>query len=136
MDRDRSLAMGQTAVRYLVFLESLVGVLDSALTGDPIVLLGVSNAHGGNNSDIRKDVTGRNGVPQLNPRGVLFLDVSSILNTVFEDTRTEVVSADLGTHVLDTQVKREWLSCHPITTWWRGGPAGGGRTGTVDPNGL
>lgn len=63
-----------SSTAYLVFLESLVGVLDSALTGDPIVLLGVSNAHVGNDSDIRKDVIGRNGIPELNP-SVLCLDV-------------------------------------------------------------
>lgn len=52
------------------------------------------------------------------------------------DPRPEVVSSDLGTHVSDTRVKRDWLSCHPITTWWRVGSAGGGRTDMVDPNVL
>ncbi|KAI3373268.1 hypothetical protein L3Q82_006570 [Scortum barcoo] len=93
---DRSLAVvcafhgPNSSTEYQPGLLGVPGrVLDSAPTGDSIVLLGDFNAHVGNNSDTWRGVIGRNRPPDLNPSGVLLLDFCanhslSITNTMFE----------------------------------------------------
>ena len=76
---DRSLTVvsaygPNSSAEYPAFLEALGGVLESAPTGDSVVLLGDFNAHVGSNSSTWRGVIGRNALPDLNPCGVLSLD--------------------------------------------------------------
>ncbi|KAK0146684.1 Craniofacial development protein 2 [Merluccius polli] len=130
---------------YPPFLDSLEGVLESAPSGDSLVLLGDFNWEGG-----------RNGPPDLNPSGVQLLDFCarhrlSITNTMFkhkgvhmctwdQDTLGRssmidfvVVSSDLRPHVLDTRAKRgaELSTDHHLVVswlrWWGRMPVRPGR---------
>ncbi|KAI3367477.1 hypothetical protein L3Q82_026201 [Scortum barcoo] len=91
---DRSLAVvcaygPNSSTEYPAFLESLGGVLDSAPTGDSIVLLRDFNAHVGNDSDTWRGVIGRNSLPDLNPK-LVFCYWTSVLVTGLSITEHHV----------------------------------------------
>ena len=52
---------------YPPFLESLETVLESAPTGDSVIVLVYFNTHVGNDSNTWRDVIGRNGLPEPEP---------------------------------------------------------------------
>ncbi|KAI3365753.1 hypothetical protein L3Q82_000763 [Scortum barcoo] len=64
------------------------GVLDSAPTGDSIVLLGEFIAHVGNDSDTWRGVIGRYGLPDLNPERRSVIGLLCISHGLFMSTNT------------------------------------------------
>ena len=91
---DRSLTVvsaygPNSSAEYLAFLATLGGVLESAPTRDSVILLRDFNAHVSSDSITWRGVIGMNGLPNLNPSGVLLLDFCashslSITNTMFK----------------------------------------------------
>ncbi|TWW75358.1 hypothetical protein D4764_13G0000200 [Takifugu flavidus] len=77
----------------------LRGMLESALSGVSLILLGDSNAHVGNDSVTWRGVIGKKGPPNLNLNGVLLLDFCarlrmSITNTLFRHKRGKLAAAE------------------------------------------
>lgn len=67
-------------------MESPGGLLDGALTWGSIVGLRDFNAHVGNNSETWKGLVGRNGLPDLNPNGILVSDFYAMSQFVRKNT--------------------------------------------------
>ncbi len=132
-----------SSTEYPALLGSLGRVLESALTGDSVVLLGDFNAHLARDSDTWRGVFGRNGPHDLNPSGVLLLDFCAsyslfITNTMFEHKGVHkctwhqdtlgwrsmidfvVVSSDVRPYVLDIWVRRgaELSTDHHLVVSW------------------
>ncbi|TWW73543.1 hypothetical protein D4764_15G0009370 [Takifugu flavidus] len=80
---------------YPPFLESLEGVLESAPSGGSLVILGDFNAHGGKDSLTWRGVIGKNGPPDLNPNGVLLLDLCACLTSAdrYRQTKRSAATA-------------------------------------------
>ena len=73
---------------YAAFLEVLAWALQGAPVGD-FNTLGDFNVHVSNDGDTRRDVIGKNGLPDLNLSGFLLLDFCAsnglfIMNTMFK----------------------------------------------------
>ena len=62
---------------YPAYLESLEKVLESATTGDSMIILGDFNTHVGNDSETWRGVIRRNRLPDLGLSGVIGLLCSS-----------------------------------------------------------